>query len=105
MTAFVATDAEGGVIDTIAGGVAGGKNEGHLCGMAVLPEWQGCGVAERLLSAVEDRLRSLACSRITLDTTEPLQRAARFYLNHGYRTSGKVTDFFGMQLFEYAKEL
>ncbi len=73
--------------------------------MAVLPEWQGRGVAEQLLRAVEDHLRSRGCSRITLDTTEPLKRAALFYEKHGYGRSSKVTDFFGMPLFEYVKEL
>ncbi len=104
MTAFVATDGTGRVIGTVAGAVVS-KSEGHLRGMALLPEWQGRGVAEQLLRAVEDHLRSLGCSRITLDTTEPLKRAAHFYERHGYRSSGKVTDFFGMALFEYAKEV
>jgi ribosomal protein S18 acetylase RimI-like enzyme len=104
MTAFVATDGSGRVIGTVAGGTVN-QSEGHLRGMAVLPEWQGCGVAEQLLSAVEDHLRGMSCSRITLDTTEPLQRAVGFYQKHGYRISGKVGDFFGMPLFEYVKEL
>ena len=43
--------------------------------------------------------------RQCLDTTEPLQRAVRFYLRHGFRASGRVTDFFGMPLFEYLKIL
>jgi hypothetical protein len=29
----------------------------------------------------------------------------RFYEKHGYRRSGKVTDFFGMDLYEFVKEL
>jgi hypothetical protein len=40
-----------------------------------------------------------------LDTTEPLQRAMGFYEKHGYRRSGKVSDFFGMPLVEYQKVL
>jgi GNAT superfamily N-acetyltransferase len=77
--------------------------EGHLRGMAVLPPWQGRGVAADLLTAAEAELRHQHCARITLDTTEPLDRAMRFYEKYGYRRSGKVTDFFGMPLFEYAK--
>ena len=46
-----------------------------------------------------------AASRITLDTTEPLQRAVRFYEKHGYVASRRTTDFFGMALHEYVKEL
>jgi N-acetylglutamate synthase-like GNAT family acetyltransferase len=104
MTVFVATDGSGRVIGSVAGGTVD-QSEGHLRGMAVLPEWQGSGVAEQLLTTVEDHLRSIGCSRVTLDTTEPLQRAAGFYQKHGYRNSGKITDFFGMPLFEYVKEL
>ena len=104
MTAFVATDGSGRVIGTVAGGTVD-RSEGHLRGMAVLPDWQGRGVAEQLLTTVEGHLRSIGCSRVTLDTTEPLQRATGFYRKQGYRSSGKVGDFFGMQLFEYVKEL
>ena len=37
--------------------------------------------------------------------TLPLQVAMSFYEKHGYRRSGKVTDFFSMALLEYVKEL
>ena len=94
--------------DQIVGTIACAMQEahgGHLRGMAVLPEWLGCGVAEQLLRAAEAELARRGCSRITLDTTEPLQRAMRFYERHGYRRSGRITDFFGMPLHEYAKGL
>ena len=45
------------------------------------------------------------CTRLTLDTTEPLQRAISFYRRNGFVTSGTVTDFFGMPLYEYVKAL
>jgi ribosomal protein S18 acetylase RimI-like enzyme len=79
------------------------SSEGHIRGMAVLPGWQGAGVAGRLLKTAEAELRASGCSRISLDTTQPLQRAIRFYEKNGFRPSGKVTDFFGMPLFEYVK--
>jgi ribosomal protein S18 acetylase RimI-like enzyme len=79
-------------------------DEGHLRGMAVLPEWLGRGIAEKLLRAAETELVQQGGSRITLDTTEPLQRAMRFYEKHGYRRSGRTTDFFGMALHEYVKD-
>jgi len=34
-----------------------------------------------------------------------VQAAIRFYEKHGFRSSGKVSDFFGMPLYEYIKEL
>jgi hypothetical protein len=35
----------------------------------------------------------------------PLEAAMTFYEKHGYVRSGRVTDFFGMRLIEYAKRL
>ena len=101
MTVLVALDAAR-IVGTIAHAVVG-PGEGHLRGMAVRPESQGRGVAERLLLAAEDELWQAGCSRVTLDTTLPLERAIRFYTRHGYRATGRVTDFFGMPLFEYEK--
>ena len=79
--------------------------EGHLRGMAVLPGWQGSGAANKLLAYAERELRRVGCDRVSLDTTAPLQRAVRFYERHGYRFTGRVTDFFGMPLYEYTKVL
>lgn len=104
MQVFVATRLQGEVIGSIACAIADG-NEGHLRGMAVVPQFQGQKIAEGLLQAAEDELRRRGCSRVTLDTTEPLLRAVRFYERHGYRRSGKVIDFFGMPLHEFVKQL
>jgi GNAT superfamily N-acetyltransferase len=93
----------GNVVGTVSGGCHAG--EGHLRGMAVLPEWRGRGVAAKLLDAIENWLGSTGCKRITLDTTLPLKAAMKFYEKNGYRRSGKVADFFGMPLIEYAKQL
>jgi ribosomal protein S18 acetylase RimI-like enzyme len=92
----------------VAGTIAGELNErseGHLRGMAVLTQWQGSGIASQLLMSIEDYLRAQSCSRVTLDTTLPPQRAIRFYQSHGYRHTGVIGDFFGMPLYEYAKDL
>jgi len=89
----------------IVGTISCSAHDGHLRGMAVAPGWQGSGVAAALLEAAEDQLRQAGCTRVTLDTTEPLQRAIRFYTRHGYAATGHVTDFFGMRLYEYAKPL
>ena len=103
MTVLVAVSAGEGIVGTISFST-GESGEGHLRGMAVLPAWQGMGAAEALLETAEAELRS-SCKRITLDTTEPLQRAMRFYEKHGYQPSGRISDFFGMRLHEYVKEL
>ena len=104
MDVFVALTASGQIVGTIACHLLG-PEEGHIRGMAVLPEWQGAGIAAQLLERAEAELRRRSCTRITLDTTEPLQRAMRFYEKHGFHRSGKISDFFGMPLFEYHKPL
>jgi GNAT superfamily N-acetyltransferase len=104
MKVFVAEVHPAMIIGTVACQVVG-HGEGHLRGMAVIPEYQGRGVADRLLEAVETALLKSGCSRVTLDTTRPLERAVRFYLRNGYRASGRVDDYFGMPLFEYEKIL
>jgi ribosomal protein S18 acetylase RimI-like enzyme len=103
MDVFVA-EADGRTIGTIATCVIP-PDEGHLRGMAVVPEWQGRGIADKLLEFAEVRLQSQKCSRVTLDTTSPLQRAIRFYEKHGYRATGNIGNHFGMPLYEYAKKL
>jgi len=104
MALFVAADAADNVIGTIGCGAIGG-GEGHIRGMAILPEWHGRGIAEQMLRAAEEELGLQDCTRVTLDTTAPLKRAIKFYERNGYRATGKVQDFFGMQLYEYEKQL
>ena len=104
MTIFVAETETQGIAGTIAVAAAGSR-EGHVRGMAVYPAFQGSGVARQLLDAAERELKVLGCSRVTLDTTQPLERAIHFYERCGYSATGVVGDFFGMPLFEYAKDL
>lgn len=104
MHIFVAIAGETQVVGTIGCALIS-PEEGHLRGMALLADHAGSGLAERLLSAAEADLAAQGCSRITLDTTEPLQRAIRFYEKRGYHRSGRVADFFGMRLHEYVKDI
>ncbi len=103
-TVLVAVDATGEIVGTIGYQLLQ-KGEGHLRGMAVLPGWQGSTVAWELLMAAEAGLRRDGCLRVNLDTTEPLRRAVCFYEKNGFRATGRVTDFFGMPIFEYVKNL
>lgn len=101
-TVLVAVDLAGRVVGTIAFSVIQ-PGVGHLRGMAVLPDQLGCGVAQQLLDSAEDALRKRGCTRITLGTTAPLQRAIRFYERYGYKRSAETGDHFGMPLFLYSK--
>jgi len=91
------------VIGTVAFEVA--DRDGHLRGMAVLPEYQGRGVAAALLAQVEADLRGLNCVSVTLETTAPLKRAMHFYEKIGFARTGQVISFFGMDLLQYRKDL
>ena len=102
MTVLVALDPADCVIGTVAYRMSD-QAEGHLRGMAVRPECQSLGIADQLLARAEADIVNARCSRISLDTTEPLQRAMRFYERHGYRLSGRTQNFFGMLLIEYVK--
>jgi len=104
MSVVVATSASGEVVGTIAYKVLEG-GEGHLRGMAVHPEWQGTGLSNSLLLTAENEFRKAGCKIITLDTTEPLNRAIRFYEKNGFRPTGKIGCFFGMPLIEYSKSV
>jgi ribosomal protein S18 acetylase RimI-like enzyme len=101
MTILVATDASGAVAGTIAAS-AGPRDEGHLRGMAVRNAWQGSVAAAALLASAEALLAARGCRRVTLDTTAPLTRAVAFYRKHGYAPTGRVQNFYGMPLYEYA---
>ncbi len=101
---FVAIDLAGQVAGTV-GVEFHSRQTAHLRGMAVLPEYQGTGLARRLLAEAEAEGARCGRTRMTLDTTEPLERAARFYERNGYRRTGRVTDFFGMPISEFVKRL
>lgn len=102
MQVYVAVTETNQVVGTIACTLTN-RDEGHIRGMAVDRSWQGSRVASELLGAAEAALIARGCSRVTLDTTAPLERAIRFYEKNGFQATGKVTDFFGMPLYEYAK--
>jgi ribosomal protein S18 acetylase RimI-like enzyme len=104
MMILVAVDSNDKIVGTIACQAVGG-GEGHLRGMAVLPECQGQGIADELIKRAEHILAQRRCIRVTLDTTDPLRRAMRFYERNGFIRTGKISDFFGMPLIEYAKGL
>ncbi len=104
MRVFVAASLSGEVVGTVTCYVVG-PEEGHIRGMAVRPAWHGVDVAGRLISSVETELRKMGCTRVSLDVTLPLQRAMRFYEKHGFRKSGRIGDFFGMELVEFVKAL
>lgn len=105
MTLYVVIDQNGTVVGTI-GWQKVSEKEGHIRGMAVLPERQGKNSpATALLQAVEDDARSRGCSFLTLHTTAPLKRAQNFYKKCGFKETGKTGDFYGSVIYEYVKKI
>lgn len=104
MSILVAVGDTGEVVGTIGYRVMD-ATRGHIRGMAVLPGWQGSGLAAALMTSAELELRRAGCSRTTLNSVAPLERAIAFYEGRGFRPTGRVTDLFGMPLVEYAMPL
>lgn len=104
MTVLLAIAPDGQVVGTLAWAL-GSRRSGHLRGMAVLPAWQGSGVADRLLAGALSGLGRAGAREVTIGVTAPLQRAVRFYERNGFRPTGRVGEFFGMPLREYRRAL
>ncbi len=102
---YVAIDQHGKIIGTI-GWQKLNKEEGHIRGMGVVPIRQGkSSPAMSLLKRVERDAKLENCKILTLDTTEILKRAQKFYEKNGYKWTGKTGDFFGSIIYEFAKTL
>ena len=99
MRVWVALESRGKVVGTLAW-VRTSTESGHLRGMAVLPEFQGSGVAQLLLDRVLFEMAGMGCHYATLRTTEPLDRAVRFYERNGFQPNGVTADFHGMAVTE-----
>lgn len=104
MNVWAVVDRGGRVLATLSW-VRESPGTAHLRGMAVLPSWQGTGLAQQLLDRVIVEIEREGIGGIALDTTRPLRRAARFYERNGFRRSGRVRDYFGMPLIEYRRDL
>ncbi len=73
-----ALDGQGNII-----GFSSMDSDGHLHSMFVHENWQGCGVATRLLSEVEKMAQKYGVGKIH---TEVSITARSFFEEHGYRT-------------------
>jgi len=102
---YVAVDQHGKIIGTI-GWQKLNESEGHIRGMGVIPSMQGKGSpATSLLRQVERDAQLENCTILTLDTTEILKRAQNFYEKNGFKRTGKIGEFFGSIIYEFAKIL
>ncbi len=104
MTVLIAEDRRHRIVGTVSIQRASPRHA-HLRGMAVVPALQGSGVATALVDQAIERAGDLGFERITLETTRPLRRAARFYRRHGFRRTGRTRLWSGMTLIEFELRL
>jgi DNA-binding MarR family transcriptional regulator/N-acetylglutamate synthase-like GNAT family acetyltransferase len=65
---------------------------GEIKRMWVDPDWRGCGLAPRLLLALEDRAAELGYREVYLDTNGALVEAIAMYDRAGYRRIPRYND-------------
>lgn len=57
---------------------------GRIITIDVLPEAQGTGIGDAMLTAAEEMLRQAGCDYVSLEVAVDNSRALRFYKKHGY---------------------
>lgn len=65
--------------------------------LIVLPEYRNCGVAKRILSAIEAKAKELNCCKITLEVRNNNVKAMRLYTRLGFG-GGKHPMYFWTKL-------
>jgi ribosomal protein S18 acetylase RimI-like enzyme len=65
--------------------LADGWNRGYLYSLRVRKSWQNQGVGSRLMDVVEDDLRKIGFTRVTLNVARDNQGAIRLYSRLGYQ--------------------
>jgi ribosomal protein S18 acetylase RimI-like enzyme len=71
--------------------------------LAVLPGHRGSGVARQLLSAVENKARTMGCCKVTLEVLENNRRALNVYASAGFARATYTVEAGGALFF--AKKL
>jgi len=77
------------VVATVMAGYEG--HRGWINYLAVTPEFQGQGLARRLMDAVESRLRELGCPKINLQVRDTNTAVIEFYERIGFKIDHVVS--------------
>lgn len=89
---LTAETAEGAVIGYV--GMMYVLDEGYISNVAVRPDCRRQGVAEALLTALEQRARALLLRFLTLEVRESNAPAAALYEKRGYRVVGRRKNYY-----------
>ena len=77
------------IVATVMAGYEG--HRGWINYLAVAPEFQGQGLARRLMDAVESKLRELGCPKINLQVRETNTAVIEFYERIGFKIDHVVS--------------
>jgi len=89
---FLTAEAAGDVIGYV--GMMYVLDEGYISNVAVHPVWRRQGVADALLTELEQRGRKLLLSFLTLEVRESNAPAIALYEKHGYRSVGRRKNYY-----------
>jgi len=71
-----------------------GTSLARLYSIAVLPDYRGQGIAEKLVNAAEQAGRGRACALMRLEVSVHNQGASHLYNKLGYRQIGRVANYY-----------
>jgi len=69
-----------------------GVRSGNLLSICILPNWEGIGVAGKLIESYQLACKAEGYQRLTLSVKKENRRAMAFYKKHGWRQSGTSGD-------------
>jgi ribosomal-protein-alanine N-acetyltransferase len=84
------------------------RKYGRIFTLDILPRARRFGLATKLMNASEDRLRTLGCSEIYLETAVDNEPAIRLYRKLGYEILGTLPEYYAshsLDAFQMGKRL
>ncbi len=84
------------------------RKYGRILTLDVLPEARRCGLGSALMTACEERLRSLGCAEVYLETAVNNQPALRLYRKLGYQVLRTLPGYYAshsLDAFQMGKRL
>ncbi len=106
-----AASAEGNSADRIAGFVVAHpirRKYGRILTLDILPEARRYGLGIKLMTACEERLRSLGCADVYLETAVNNEPAVQLYSKLGYQVLRTIPDYYAshsLDAFQMRKHL
>ena len=103
--------AESASVDSIAGFVIAHpvrRKYGRILTLDIVPQARRFGLATQLMNAAEDRLRTLGCSEIYLETAVDNEAAVRLYRKLGYEILRTLPEYYSshsLDAFQMGKRL